>query len=148
MQSAQTNTNPNVRPTGPNSQPRRRAVNMDGNVAYVNRGFAKQKVRQPVRKVKAQAKPRRKSLAMTMVVLFTAFAALALLVSRYAAVCSIGAQNNELEQQIVTIEAQIDNLSVELELKDDLEYVHNVAQTELGMKYPDQNQKISISLDG
>lgn len=148
MQSAQINTNPSVRPIGPNLQPKRRVVKMDGNVAYVNRGFAKQKVRQPTRKAKEQAKHRGKSLAMTMFVLFAAFAALTLMVSRYAAVCSIGAQNNALEEQIVTIEAQIDNLAVELELKDDLEYVHNVAQVELGMKYPDQSQKIFISLDG
>ena len=147
MQSAQVKTNHNSRVTRPNTQRRRRVVNMDGNVAYVNSGFAKQKVRQPRKAAKAQAKHRRAGLGMTMFVMFTAFCALALLVSRYAVVCSIGAQNNALEQQIITIEGQIDNLAVQLELKDDLEYVHNVAQSELGMKYPDQSQKVSISLD-
>jgi cell division protein FtsB len=147
MQSAQVKTNRSNRVTRPNAQPRRRVVNMDGNVAYVNRGFAKQKVRQPRKAAKAEAKHSRAGLGMTMFVMFAAFCALALLVSRYAVVCSIGAQNNALEQQIVTIEGQIDNLAVQLELKDDLEYVHNVAQSELGMKYPDQSQKVSISLD-
>ena len=147
MQSAQVKTNYN-RPARPKAQQKRRTVKMDGNVAYVNNGFAKHKVRQPNRKAKAQAKRNRAGLMTTMFVLLTAFVALALLVSRYAAVCSIGAQNNALEKQIETIEGKIDNLAVQLELKDDLEYVHNAAQTELGMQYPDQSQKISISLDG
>lgn len=147
MQSAQVKTNHSTRVTRPAAQPKRRAVRLDGNVAYVNSGFAKNKVRQPVRKAKAQPRRSRAGLGATMFVLFTAFCALALLVSRYAVVCTIGAQNNALEQQIVTIEGKIDNLTVQLELKDDLEYVHNVAQSELGMKYPDQSQKVSINLD-
>jgi|APSaa5957512622_1039677.scaffolds.fasta_scaffold29657_2 hypothetical protein len=147
MQSAQVKTNHSTTVTRPSTQRRRRVVSMDGNVAYVNSGFAKSKVRQPARKAKARTKHSRAGLGMTMFVMFAAFCALTLLVSRYAVVCSIGAQNNALEQQIITIEGQIDNLAVQLELKDDLEYVQNVAQGELGMKYPDQSQKVSISLD-
>ena len=160
MQSAQVKTNHSLKAPAQNVQRKRRVVQMDGNVAHVKSGFAKQKVRQPKKQTKAQAKAQAKvrekaqakrsraGLGMTMFVLLTAFCALVLLVSRYAVVCSIGAQNNALEQQIMTIEGKIDNLAVELELKDDLEFVHDTAQTELGMKYPDQSQKISISLDG
>ena len=148
MQSAQVKTNRNARAARPKAQPRRSAVKMDGNVVYVNNGFAKQKVRQPVKRAKAKQKRSRAGLGVTMFVLLAAFCALALLVSRYAVICSIGSKNNELKQQITTIEGKIDNLAVELELKDDLEYVHNTAQTELGMRYPDQSQKVSISLDG
>jgi len=121
---------------------------MDGNVAYVSNGFAKQKVRQPAKRVRKQEKQSKAGVGMTLCMVFVAFCALALLVSRYAVVCSIGAKNNALEQQITTIEGKIDNLAVELELRDDLEYVHNVARVELGMMYPEQSQKISISLDG
>ena len=39
-------------------------------------------------------------------------------------------------------------MAVNLELKDNLEYVHRSAQSDLGMKYADQSQKIKISLDG
>lgn len=151
MQSAQAKTYYKDKPARTSQQPKKRVVKMEGNVAYVSNGFAKKKVQQP--KVSAKKKPAHKKktksgLLSTLVVLFIAFGALALLVSRYAVVCSIGSQNNELEQRLEKIEAQIDNMAVDLELKDDLEYVHNSAQADLGMKYPQQSQKITISLDG
>ena len=137
----------------PASRPKKRVVKMEGNVAYIDSGFAKQKVRQP------QAAPRKKTvarravkhktgIASTLFVLVIAFAAMALLVSRYAAVCSVSAQNNALEQQISETEAKIDRLQVDLELKEDIEYVHNAAQQQLGMQYPAQSQKIKIDLGG
>lgn len=130
--------------------PRKRVVKMQGNVAYIDSGFAKEKVRQPkaaVRKKPVKAVKRKAGLASTLVVLVIAFAALALLVSRYAAVCSVSAQCNELEQQISETEAKIDRLQVDLELKEDIEQVHNAAQ-QLGMQYPAPSQHIMIDIGG
>ena len=131
-------------------RPQKKIVKKDGNVVYSS-GFADRKVRQATTKAKqaAKRKPKVKSgLASTLIVLFIAFSALVLLVSRYAGVCTIGSQNNEMRDQLEAIEAKIDNLAVDLELKDDIDYVHSSAQKDLGMKYPAQSQKITISLDG
>ena len=151
MQTAQAKTQYKTKPRRPSAQPKKRVVKMDGNVAYVSNGFASKKVQQPRSAVKRQIKVKQKKktgLASTLLVLFIAFCALALLVSRYAAVCSIGSANNELERRIEATEAKIDNLAVDLELKDNLEHIHSSAQDELGMEYPDQSQRITISLDG
>ncbi len=128
----------------------RKIVKKSGNVVYGN-GFADRKVRQPSAKVKSAVKRRPKvksGIASTLIVLFIAFCALTLLVSRYAGVCSIGSQNNEMRSQLKAIEAKIDNLAVDIELKDDIDYIHSSAQADLGMKYPDQSQRITIKLDG
>lgn len=151
MQSAQAKTHYKTKQDEPSRNPAKRVVKMDGNVAYVSSGFAKKKIQQPAKSARTMARSRKKAksgLASTLFVLFIAFCALAMLISRYAIVCSIGSQNNELERKIETIEADIDNMSVNLELKDNLEYVHRSAQSDLGMKYADQSQKIKISLDG
>ena len=149
MQSAQAKTDYKQRPARTLPQPRKRVVKMDGNVAYVSNGFAKRKVQQPTVSAKKRPKPRlRTGLASTITVLFIAFSALALLVSRYAVVCSIGSKNNELERQLQVIKAQTDSLAVQMELKDNIQSVHTSAQSELGMTYPGQNQRITINLDG
>jgi cell division protein FtsB len=79
-------------------------------------------------------------------VLFIAFGALAVLVSRYALVCSIGTQNNALKKNIDSVQAQMDDLKLRIEFDDDLNYVQDTAQNELGMTYPTPDQKIHVDL--
>ena len=150
MQSVQAKTYIKQRPQELPARPQKKIVKKDGNVVYGS-GFASGKVRQPSTAVKKSVKqnPKIKSgIVSTLIVLFIAFCALVLLVSRYAVVCSIGSQNNELENRLNTIEAKINSVAVDIELKDDIDYVHTSAQADLGMKYPNQSQKIIISLDG
>lgn len=144
MQSAQRKPDYDVQTT----RPKKRVVKMEGNVAYISNGFAKQRVRQPRTAAQRDTKPRKSGLFSTMCVLFIAFCALALLVSRYAVLCSIGVKNNDLAQTIQDTEAKIESLKVDIELQDDLERIHSTAQDELGMTYPSQDQKITIDIDG
>ena len=123
--------------------PRKRIVKMDGNVAYINNGFARQKA-QPAVAAKKQVKPKKTGVVSTLAVLFIAFCAMAALVSRYAIVCSVGAGNNAIEKDITALEAQIDKLEVDLELRDNIEYIQDTAEQELGMVYPQPDQRISI----
>lgn len=125
--------------------PKKRVVKMEGNVAYINSGFAKQKVRQPAVAIKKVQKTKT-GLVSTLFVLFVAFCALALLVSRYAVVCSIGSQNNVLNQNIEKIAGNIEELQLDIEIRDNLEYVQNTAQEELEMTYPNQDQRIYIDM--
>ncbi len=152
----------------------KRVVKMQGNVAYISidperpatksRPAAhpaqkKQTKRQPNSKAQAAAKAKqqalqrervrsRKSLISTLFVVFVAFCALSLMVSRYAVICSIGARNNEIKESIETLDAQIDELSLKMELSDNVEVVQQKAQEELQMAYPRQDQKISINMSG
>ena len=64
--------------------------------------------------------------------LFVAFCALAVLISRYAAVCAVGSQNNEIEQSIEDTQAQIEALQVDMELRDNIDYIMNTATDEMG----------------
>jgi len=149
--------------------PKKRTVKIDGNVAYIDSGFAKKKVVQtktaapkkkaatsaakPKKKTTAAAKPAKKqvkrgkgAVISTLALCFVAFCALALLISRYAAVYAIGAQNNELENSIAQTQAEIEALQVDMELRDDIEYIKNTARDELKMTYPTQDQKVTIDL--
>ncbi len=104
--------------------------------------------KQNVRKA-AAADPKTKAhagVASTIIVLFLAFCALALLVSRYAAVCVINSENSKIKSEITSLEARIEELKVDIELQNDLEYVRNTAIGKLGMTYPDQSQKVSLDM--
>ena len=87
-----------------------------------------------------------RSIAATLFVVFMAFCALALLVSRHAAITSIGVQNNVLQKDITAIEAQIDELALDIELRSTVQSVQNAAR-ELGMTYHVNNQKIYIDIN-
>ena len=103
MQSAQAKVHYKTKQAEPSRKPAKRVVKMDGNVAYVSSGFAKKKIQQTAKAARTLSRPRKKAksgLASTLFVLFIAFCALAMLISRYAIVCSIGSQNNELERKI------------------------------------------------
>jgi len=147
----------------------RRSVKMRGNVAYINSDIVRQTrpgagvktmPKAPARPIArpgakpvartaqkavtaAQAKPHA-GLVSTLVVVIIAFCALAVLVSRYAAVCAIGTQNETLRKQIAAMEAQIDELQLQIEMDDDLQKVQEKAVGELGMTYPTPEQKIGI----
>ena len=144
MQTAQRKIHHNIR-TAP---PKKRVVKMDGNVAYINNGFAKKKVVQTTSAKKKKAKHQKTGIASTLFVLFIAFCAMAALISRFAAITSIGLENNELENSIEIVETKIEALEMDMELRDNLEYVQNYARQELGMKYPGQDQKIYIDTSG
>lgn len=149
MQTALKRTNEAYKP-GPSAK---RAVKMQGNVAYINNNYVRQN--RPAAAVKASpktaadkaAKPRT-GLASTLFVLLIAFGAMAALVSRYAVVCSVGSQNNALKEDIQTAESQIEDVKLQIELNDDLEYVQDTAENDLGMKYPDPDQKIYVDTSG
>lgn len=146
--------------------PKKRVVKIEGNVAYISTGSPKKKVSRPSEtaagkrispQVKksvrpaAAVKPAPKDhahagLASTIIVIFVAFCALALLVSRYAAVCIIDSENNKIKGEIASIEARVEELKADMELQSDLEHVRDTAINKLGMVYPDQSQKLSIDM--
>jgi len=144
MQTAQRKIQYEARPA---AAPAKRVVKMDGNVAYISNGFAKQQVRQPAAAPK-KAEKHKTGFVSTLCVIFVAFCAMAVLVSRYAAVCSVGAENNKLAQDIEAIETKVEALEVELELKDDLQTVQETARQTLKMQYPAQDQKIQMDMEG
>jgi len=140
-----------------------RTVKMDGNVAYISSDYVrKNKPVADARTVskaaaKTAAKPAAKAavktaaktrtgLVSTLFVLFIAFGALAVLVSRYAIVCSVGFQNNALKKDINTAQARMDELELKIELDDDLQYVQDTAQNEMDMTYPAPEQIKHIDL--
>ncbi len=153
---------------------RKRVVKMQGNVAYISidperpatksRPAAqpaqkKQTKPQPKSKAQAAAAARqqaekrervrsRKSLISTLFVIFVAFCALSLMVSRYAVICTIGVRNNDIKESIEALDAQIDELSLEMEIGDNVEVVQSKALDELKMAYPRPDQKISINMSG
>ena len=134
--------------TQPAPLKRPRVVKIEGNVAYISNGFAERKPRPAVKPApkavsKPAAKPKaqqKRGLVSTLLIVFVAFCAMSLLVSRYAVACSVGAQNNNMEADIATVQAQIEALQIDIELKDDLSTVQQTAQGELNMAYPDPDQ--------
>lgn len=151
---------------------RKRVVKMQGNVAYISTDPVgprpkTQPAAKPAKKV--QAKPRaklkaqqlakakaakealaksRRSLAATLFIILAAFCALSLLVSRYALVCSIGGENYAIRQEIAAVEDKIEELKVDMELRDNIEYLQSTAEQKLDMTYPKQDQKITIDMSG
>ncbi len=143
---------------------------MQGNVAYINTDPTRHEARprpaqkiqvDPKKKSKAQAAAKakelsqkrervqsRKSLISTLFVVFVAFCALSLMVARYAEICTIGARNNEIKENIEALDAQIDQVSLQMELSDNVEVVQSKAQNELKMAYPRQDQKILMNMSG
>ena len=152
----------------------KRIVKMQGNVAYINTDPTRHEARprpaarpaqkiqvDPQKKSKAQAAAKakelsqkrervqsRKSLISTLFVVFVAFCALSLMVTRYAEICTIGARNNEIKENIEALDAQIDQVSLQMELSDNVEVVQSKAQNELKMAYPRQDQKILMNMSG
>jgi hypothetical protein len=132
--------------TQPTPLKRPRVVKIEGNVAYISNGSAERMpkpaaavkpAKKPVAKPKAQHK---KGLVSTLMVVFAAFCALSLLVSRYAVACSVGSQNNGLKADIASVQTKIEALQVDIDLRDDLTTVQQTAQGELNMTYPDPDQ--------
>ena len=149
---------------------------MQGNVAYINtdpvrpvRKAQPSTQAKPARKtqVKPAQKPRsnakadtkaaairreraasRKGLASTLFVIFLAFCALSFMISRYAALCTIGVQNNTIKEDIAMIEGEIDKLQLDMELRDNVEFIQDTAKNELHMVYPTQDQKKTINMSG
>ena len=133
----------------------KRTVKMDGNVAYISSDYVRKN--KPVADARPAPKAAAKTVAKTaaqprtgivstLIVLFIAFGALAVLVSRFAMACSIGTQNNALKKDINAVQARMDELKLQIELDDDLQYVQDTAQNELDMTYPTPDQKIHVDL--
>lgn len=148
---------------------KKRTVNMRGNVAYINnnnfldvrstpwerpRPAAKQPERLTQNTVTLSshktdcARKEGKGLASTLTVLFIAFCALALLVSRHAEIVQIGLKNNQIMREISKLETKAEDLKLDLELRSTLESVQTIARQQLGMTYPLENQRIFIDLNG
>ncbi len=141
----------------------KRTVKMDGNVAYISSDYvrknkpaadaqtapkaaAKTAAKAAAKTAVKKAEKPRTGFVSTLIVLFVAFGALAVLVSRYAMVCSIGTQNNALKNDINAVQARMDELKLQIELDDDLQYVQDTAQNEMDMTYPTPEQKIHVDL--
>lgn len=163
MQSAQRKTDYGRAP--------QRVVKMRGNVAYINNDFVNPAGRprseapartglkpQPRAAAGRRTRPRAvadtgrkrstgRGIASTLFVVFVAFCALALLVSRHATLTSISVRNNALQRDIAAVEARIEDLQMDLDLRSTVASVQNTAQQKLGMTYPVQNQTVTISLD-
>jgi len=149
---------------------------MQGNVAYINTDPVKPARKaqpstqaRPVKKVQTKpvAKPRcnakkaakaaavqreqaasRRGLVSTLFVIFVAFCALSFMISRYAALCTIGVQNNTINEEIAALEAEIDRLQLDMELRDNVVDLQSTAKEDLQMAYPTQDQKITINMSG
>jgi hypothetical protein len=133
--------------------PQKRVVKMDGNVAYINTGYPENEAlrKRNAAKQKAQAaavkaKHTRKGLVSTITVIFIAFCALALLVSRYAAICTIDSENDMLKSDIDAIKVKTEDIRVQMELRDNLESVLDTAVNDLGMKYPGEEQRVHLDM--
>lgn len=152
----------------------KRVVKMQGNVAYISTDPVRHEARprpsarpaqkiqvDPRKKSKAQAAAKakelsrkrervrsRKSLISTLFVVFVAFCALSLMIARYAEICTIGARNNEIKEGIEALDAKIDEVSLQMELQDNVEVVQNKALNDLKMAYPRQDQKILMNMSG
>ncbi len=150
----------------PQPQPRSRVVKIEGNVAYISSGAAAAQPRtaprpaakpaakpavKPAARPKSVAKPAAKpkrGIVSTLAVLMAAFAAMAMLVSRYAEACAVGARNNDLKESIASVETQIEALKVDIEMKSDLMGVQQTARQQLNMTYPSPDQIITIESGG
>ncbi len=149
--------------------PGKRVVKMEGNVAYIDTGSPKSQRafrgegigysenealrRKNAVKQKAQAaaaaahtKRMRKGMISTIAVIFVAFCALALLVSRYAAICTINSENSALKSDINAIKVKTEDLRIQMELRDNLESILDTAVNDLGMKYPSEEQKVTLDM--
>jgi hypothetical protein len=102
--------------------------------------------KQSLNKAAKQAKRAHKGVVSTLFVIFAAFCALSLLISRYAAISAIGTENSKLKGDINALQVKIEELKVNMELQDNLEDVRNTALNVLGMTYPDQSQKVYLDM--
>ena len=153
MQTVQTRTTVQTVPASPKKKVARpvpsanRVVRINGNVAYLNNDAPVKKPRPTPVPVK-QAKRTKTGFISTVFVIFVAFCAMAVLISRYVTICSIGAENSAIQEDIGSIETQIDELQIDMELRDNLEYIQDTAQNQLGMTYPNETQKVKMDTSG
>lgn len=108
----------------------------------------KQAAKQGVRKAPAaqKAKHMHAGVLSTIFVIFAAFCAMSLLISRYAAISAVGTENNKLKSSINDVQVKIEQLKVDMELQDNVENVRNTALNVLGMTYPDESQKVYLDM--
>jgi cell division protein FtsL len=77
-----------------------------------------------------------------------AFMALNLfLLGRFAEITSMKHQVSQMEKSFEQLQNQREQLMIEIEKSSKLEWIEHEALTRLGMKYPDKNQMIYISVD-
>lgn len=116
--------------------------------AAKNNAVKKNAAKKKIRAAAPAAQPERlhRGMASTITVIFLAFCALALLVSRYAAICTINSENNALKSEIDAVKVKTEELRVQMELRDNLENVLDTAVNGLGMKYPGQEQKVYLDM--
>ena len=86
------------------------------------------------------AAQQKKNAAKNIAVIIFVFAILSIIITRYAIISSNNLANYKMSQNINTIKTDIQDLSLSVALKDDIENIKNVAQNELGMGFPDGDQ--------
>ena len=69
------------------------------------------------------------------------------LLNRYAEITSVKHQVLQMEKSLEQLRNQREKLGVEIEKSSKLEWIEGEAVGRLGMKYPDKNQVIYISVD-
>jgi|GEM_PF-1524498 len=94
-----------------------------------------------------QAKRVRTGALTTIFVVFVAFCALALLISRYAAACGVNSENIALQRKIDKAQEQISGIKIRMEQNDSLKHIEDVAVNEFGMTYPEPDQKVRLDMD-
>lgn len=94
---------------------------------------------------KKYRKNRAKKFFITVNVLIF-FSLAFLVVYRYALISQLNLQVMEKEKQLSALKAQNARLVVEIEKKQDLEHIRNIASEKLGMKKPDKMQVVYYSV--
>jgi len=102
-------------------------------------------------KAKRSKQMKKKSyLPETCILILCVFAFLALnllLLGRFAEITSTKHQVSQMEKKFEQLQNQKEQLMVEIEKSSKLEWIEHEAIERLGMKYPDKNQMIYISVD-
>ena len=94
-----------------------------------------------------QAKRVRTGALTTIFVVFVAFCALALLISRYVVACGVNSENIALQSKIDKVQEQISDIKIRMEQNDSLKHIEDVAVNEFGMTYPEPGQKVRLDMD-
>lgn len=74
-------------------------------------------------------------------------AAVFVMVFRFTAMNEMSTNNEQLASELKEVSAEADMAQLSLDRTTDLNYVENIAKTELGMDFPQSHQVVSVSLN-
>ncbi len=99
-------------------------------------------------KIKRGARTKTASKLHINSVLGVAFIAVVfIMVFRFTAMNEMSTNNEQLSAQLKEVSAEADMAQLSLERTTDLNYVENIAKTDLGMDFPQNHQVVSVSLN-